>query len=614
MMDTAKNPCPGETWRRIVVQGWIGMMFVLLMISRVGAAAMSEKENNPARADYRSTIESMTSLIKEEMEDRDVTGLSIALIDDQRVVWAEGFGYADEANKIPAKAETVYRAGAIASLFTATAVMQLAEQGKIDIDQPLQTCLPEFSVKSRFAASDPITPRAIMTHHSGLPAELMKGSYAYNPDPFEDVVKEIEGSYLSCPPNSVLVDSTLAMSLMGVALERVAGRDYASHMEAAILSPLGMAHSSFSQEPDHSPFASKAYEKGKEKVEIPLRDIPAIGLNSTVLDLSRYMAMIFADGRSGENRIIEPGTLAEMLHPQNSDVALDLDERIGITWNLPKTYINNAGLVASLRGDTLYHRGTLVVLPEHKLGVAILANSAAAGPVVAKMAGKTLQLALKAKANIDQTENRQAKTEVVPINPKILHEYTGRYETKAGLITIAKESDSLKVELMNISLRLIPRADDLFHLQFKLLGLIPIGLKEFEKIGFAKDRIQGRDIIKVYHNGQAALFGERIELSPIPRQWLARTGDYEAINAGSEVFRFADIHLGVDDGLLVFEYALPFFNDSKTKKPIKAVSETEAVFYGLGPKKGDTIAVVRLDGEELLQYSGYLFRKKQGGA
>ena len=66
------------------------------------------------------------------------------MVDDQRVVWAEGFGFADKANEVAATPETIYRAGSISKLFTATAAMQLAEQGKLDIDKPLQSYLPEL--------------------------------------------------------------------------------------------------------------------------------------------------------------------------------------------------------------------------------------------------------------------------------------------------------------------------------------------------------------------------------------------------------------------------------------------------------------------------------------
>ena len=113
-----------------------------------------------------------------------VTGLSIALVDDKGLIWAQGFGYADKENKIPATPQTVYRVASISKLFTATAIMQLAEQGKINIDEPLTTYLPEFSIKTRFPGEGKITPRNLMTHHSGLPANFYKGIFSSNPATF----------------------------------------------------------------------------------------------------------------------------------------------------------------------------------------------------------------------------------------------------------------------------------------------------------------------------------------------------------------------------------------------------------------------------------------------
>ena len=121
------------------------------------------------------------------MKNADVTGLSIALVDDQRVVWAQGFGYADKAANIKATADTTYHLGSIAKVFTATAAMQLAEQGKLDIDQPIQKYLPEFSIKSRYrryarhhAAQHhdaPFRPaRLLGARHERAPSGAIRGS------------------------------------------------------------------------------------------------------------------------------------------------------------------------------------------------------------------------------------------------------------------------------------------------------------------------------------------------------------------------------------------------------------------------------------------------------
>ena len=121
---------------------------VTLILAACGGSP--PRPDSVARNDYESFKPYVEKLIRHEMDANAITGLSIALVDDQRIVWAEGFGYADKENRKPASAETIYRVGSISKLFTATAAMQLAEQHKLDLDRPLQDVLPEFSIRSRF--------------------------------------------------------------------------------------------------------------------------------------------------------------------------------------------------------------------------------------------------------------------------------------------------------------------------------------------------------------------------------------------------------------------------------------------------------------------------------
>ena len=146
-----------------------------------GCTMAPKKPDQIIAGNYDYVKEYITWLAQKEMKKNQVVGLSIAIVDDQRTVWAQGFGYADKKGIKPATAETVYRIGSISKLFTVMATMQLAEQGRIDIDQPLQRYLPEFSVKTRFSNADPITLRSIMTHHSGLPSAVAKGMWDSEP-------------------------------------------------------------------------------------------------------------------------------------------------------------------------------------------------------------------------------------------------------------------------------------------------------------------------------------------------------------------------------------------------------------------------------------------------
>ena len=119
--------------------------------------------------------------IAHEMADKELPALSIALVDDQQIVWAKGFGFADPKDKVPATAETVYRVGSVSKLFTDIAIMQLVEQGKIDLDAPVTRYLPDFRPRNPFGKA--ITLRQLMSHRSGLVREPPVGNYFETTEP-----------------------------------------------------------------------------------------------------------------------------------------------------------------------------------------------------------------------------------------------------------------------------------------------------------------------------------------------------------------------------------------------------------------------------------------------
>jgi CubicO group peptidase (beta-lactamase class C family) len=112
-----------------------------------------------AETDYTQAIVSLESAIAEELRRGHISGVSVALVDDQRLLYAKGFGLADKSRRIPAMADTVYRAGSISKLFTALAAMQLAEQGRLNIDRPITNYAPDFRIVVPFEDTKPITLR-----------------------------------------------------------------------------------------------------------------------------------------------------------------------------------------------------------------------------------------------------------------------------------------------------------------------------------------------------------------------------------------------------------------------------------------------------------------------
>ena len=174
------------------------------------------------------------------MIDKGIVGLSIALVDDQRIVWQQGFGYADGENKIAAAPETGYRAGSISKQCNAMAVMTLVETSKMNIDRPLVNYLPAFSIKSRFGNTDSITPRTIMTHHSGLPDDWIDGLFGTQPMPFTRLVNMSRMRTWPIRPYS-----NLPVTLLGQSVQNVSGREYDRFLDQCLLKPMGMTHSRF---------------------------------------------------------------------------------------------------------------------------------------------------------------------------------------------------------------------------------------------------------------------------------------------------------------------------------------------------------------------------------
>ncbi|VAX33565.1 Beta-lactamase class C-like and penicillin binding proteins (PBPs) superfamily [hydrothermal vent metagenome] len=582
-----------------------------------GCSTAPIKPESMPRGDYEYTKQYLSWKIQKEMKKHDVKGLSIALVDDQKVIWAEGFGFADVENKVSAIPETVYRVGSISKLFTVTAAMQLAEQGQIDIDRPLKTYLPQFSMKSRFSDAGVITPRSIMTHHSGIPANRTKGMWAYDAAPFTQLVKNIREEHVAYPPNLIFSYSNLAMTLLGHMVEEVSGRDFVSYMDDNLLQPMGMKQASFVLRPEIEGLLAKSYSEDKAIAPPPLRDLPAGALYANVLDLSRFVQMVFADGRSNERQILKPETLNEMIRPQNTDVVLDVDFRIGLGWFLVDYGIQNAGPVVSHGGGLPCFLSQLAILPKHKLGVVVLTNSCTGGHMAHDVAMTALKQALEAKTGMTQPEPNQVprtpKPQVVNLPVESLKTYEGRYTTNVGPASISSKNGALRAEAMGKTLHLVPQADGRFGVKYKLFGLIPIKNilgTNLDDVSLSFTPIAGREVVVLHNKNEKHLLGEKVKIEPIPKVWIKRIGAYQ-INNPDDAIQFKEITLKDEEGVLTLNYRSKMigFQEHEVSLELTPVSDTEALIMGLGTGKGESIYVIQADGKERLLHSGYEARR-----
>ncbi|MBI5428909.1 MAG: beta-lactamase family protein [Nitrosomonadales bacterium] len=584
-------------------QRFIPLVLTATLLSACSSTAPIKPADLP-RGDYAYTQRYLTWLIEKEMDDNDVTGLSIALVDDQRVVWSSGFGYSDAEKRVPATPQTPYRMGSIAKIMTASAAMQMAEHGQIDIDQPLSRYLPEFAIKSRFDSNGAVTPRNIMTHHSGLPSNYLKGMTDNNPKPISTLVADTRDEYAAYPPNFIFAYSNLGMTLLGAAIEQTSGQDYSSYMKQSLFEPLGMRNTYFASQP-----ALNGYNAGKLSRPLPLRDLPSGGLVSNVDDLARFMKMVFAGGRAGDRQILEPETLREMLRPQNASVPLDLNFRMGLGWMLSGFDVRNGGVVAGHGGSLLDFHSLMLTLPEHRLGVIVASNSASSIGAVNKIAAEALKVMLEAKSGIaPPAESPRDALPPTRLSPQMIDAYTGYFDTVVGLVKVSNRSGDLNAEVMGHTFELPPQGDGWLGIKYKLMGLIPVSVSALDELRLTQGRVAGRDVLVGKIGNETTIFGEKLQKAAT-QQWLTDyVGKYELITRSDGPVP-GNISLRNEDGMFIGECTFAEMPNFVLRVGINPISENEAVISGLGSGRGETIRMIRDQSERRLVFSGFELRR-----
>lgn len=244
----------------------------------------------------------------------DIPGAVVVVVKDGKILTARGFGYANVEKKIPVDPDkTLFRPGSVSKLITWTAVMQLVEQHKLDLDKDVNTYL-DFKIPPY--NGQPITLRQIMTHTAGF-EEAVKGLLLYDAKrhvSLERYIKRWTPTRIFAPGTTPAY-SNWATTLAGYIVQRVSGEDFDSYLDHHIFGPLGMKNSTFRQ-PLPANLAgqmSGGYVAGKDKGYEFVEPAPAGSMSSTGIDMARFMMAHLQDGQLDGQRILQPAT-AEMMH------------------------------------------------------------------------------------------------------------------------------------------------------------------------------------------------------------------------------------------------------------------------------------------------------------
>ncbi len=374
--------------------------------------------------------------IFESMSKTKLPGLSAAAVDRKGVIWSRGFGFRDvEAGK-PATPDTIYGIGSITKSFTAIALLQLQEEGKLSVDDPIGKFLPlELAVKG-----EPVRIWHLLTHSSGIPALAYAEAFiraatgaapAWVPTATaEDIVTFMSGAeeWALEAPGTRWFYLNEGYALLGKVIEEVSGLDYREYVRRRILEPLGLGSACFLEDIEASAEPAAPYviaQEGRVRSSVPKGPIAADGgLAMSVLDLARYARMYLGRGELDGRRILSPESVAEM------EVA-----RVPVPYRGPfgeEGYGYGLWIISEFFGRRVIgHGGSVLVytahmayVPEEGVGIALLAN--ASGPRLAQLALYGLALML----------GEDPETLPFVVQGRALEELIGVYEAFRGTMRV----------------------------------------------------------------------------------------------------------------------------------------------------------------------------------
>ncbi len=400
---------------------------VPLCFSLLASPLAAQNSNVAEHPRVEEAIHLLETWIEAQRAYDDIPGVSAAVVHDQDVLWAKGFGFANRSAQTPATPQTIYSICSISKLFTSVGIMQLRDRGRLRLDDPVGEHLDWFAqLSDKYPDAPPVTIQGILTHSAGLPRES-DFPYWSPPDfPFparEQMIHRLSEQEELYPAFEQFQYSNLGLSLAGEIIAATAATPYAEYIRSHILGPLGM-DATYPEIPadEHGKRMAVGYSAQKRdgsRKEVALfqaRGIaPAAGFASTVFDLARFASWQFRTLEGRGNDVLSRNTLREMhrVHWINPD--WELKWGLGFaTWrNDDRTYVGHGG---GCPGFITHFN----VEPEGKIATIFLSNAnGTASSNFTRRAHEIVGPAIR----VAQDTTEQAE----PTDP-LLNMYTGTYD------------------------------------------------------------------------------------------------------------------------------------------------------------------------------------------
>ncbi|MDH6235062.1 CubicO group peptidase (beta-lactamase class C family) [Mesorhizobium soli] len=424
-------------------------------------------------------VELFEDLIRHEVEDKAIPSISYALVDRDGLL-AQGHVQRHDCH-FDMRSDTCFRIGSITKTFTAVAIMQLVEEGLIDLDADVSEYLPGFQPLNPFAGRESgpygshISLRKLMSHTAGIVREPKSGHYldAHRP-PLADTVAELATSTLKQDPSAgVMHYSNAGIAVVGMVIERATRKNYADYITENILMPLGMSDTSSGMAPGIrvrlAPADMWTLDGDSPAPVFSLGGSPAGNIFSTTADMANYAQCLLRGGFAPDgNAIISPASLREMWtpigkRPAGHDKALN---GYGLCFGIG----DMDGWTSVGHGGAVYgYASQMMLLPQAGVGVLIFATLDFANQIASRLAGDGLRIALAERGMGKLPQRTQTPP---PITEDQFSTLPGlyRHETSGEVVEVKEKGGKLYLMGEGVPLQIRPVSGNDFVIDGRIYG------------------------------------------------------------------------------------------------------------------------------------------------
>jgi CubicO group peptidase (beta-lactamase class C family) len=399
MLSSEMRSSMSDRFRRHARASAAALALAVLLLTSVGSRAQAQAQSQaqaaagggmPAAGAHALTTTDLTAffdgIVPYAIRRGNIAGATISVVANGQIVFAKGYGFANVKTRRPVLAEqTLFRVGSISKTFTWTAVMQLVQAGKLDLDRDVNAYL-DFRIPEKFGK--PITLRNLMTHTPGFEDTILRAQVRSPSDfvPYRQyLIAHLPAEIF--PPGKVVAYSNYGAMLAGYIVQRVSGETYDDYIARHILQPLGMTHSTFEQ-PLPSALAkdlATGYLKASDDTPAPfeyLEVAPAGALSATAVDMAHFMIAQLQGGSYDGASIMSPQT-TQLMHTPQSRMAPGMN---GFDLGFYQENRNGLSIIGHEGDTTSFHSDMHLLLDEH-VGFFISLNSVGEGAATEDVRG-----------------------------------------------------------------------------------------------------------------------------------------------------------------------------------------------------------------------------------